>query len=276
MKPTLNGNPPRVLVVVAHPDDETVGAGCMLARLPGAFVLHLTDGAPRSARYRSRGFSGSRTDYASARRRELETAMRLAGIGPERLHNLGVPDQEAILSVGEIASRIVGYSRRIKAEILLTHAYEGGHPDHDAAALACRAAFEQLRSEGGPVPELMEMALYHANESGEMVIGEFLPAPADADCPVARWELTADEKELKRRMIEAFASQRETLEPFLPPHAESFRPAPPYDFSQPPHSGALQYELWGFPLDGERWREAAQEVVSDVVGAGLVVGVGPH
>jgi LmbE family N-acetylglucosaminyl deacetylase len=276
MKPTLNGNPPRVLVVVAHPDDETVGAGCMLARLPGAFVLHLTDGAPRSARFRAPGFSGSRADYASARRRELETAMRLAGIGPERLHNLGVPDQEAILSVSEIASRIVGYSRRIKAEILLTHAYEGGHPDHDAAALACRAAFEQLRSEGGPVPELMEMALYHANEDGEMVIGEFLPAPTGADCPVARWELTGDEKELKRRMIEAFASQRETLAPFLPPPPESFRPAPLYDFSQPPHSGALQYELWGFPLDGEGWREAAQEVVSDVVGAGLVVGVGPH
>lgn len=276
MKPTLNGNPPRVLVVVAHPDDETVGAGCMLARLPGAFVLHITDGAPRSARYRARGFEGSRADYASTRRRELEAAMRLAGIGPERLHCLGVPDQEAILSVAEIATRIAGYSRRIKAEIILTHAYEGGHPDHDAAALACRAAFEQLRSEGGPAPELMEMALYHANEKGEMVIGEFLPAPSETEANVARWELTPDEKILKQRMIEAFASQSETLAPFLPPHPESFRPAPYYDFSRPPHSGALQYELWGFPLNGERWREAAQEVASEVVGPALVVGTGPY
>ncbi|HSU84187.1 MAG TPA: PIG-L family deacetylase, partial [Thermoanaerobaculia bacterium] len=61
-----------------------------------------------------------------------------------------------------------------------------------------------------------------------------------------------------RRMIEAFATQAETLRPFLPPRGERFRPAPSYDFTRPPHEGRLQYEIWGFPIDGKRWREAAR------------------
>lgn len=44
---------------------------------------------------------------------------------------------------------------------LVTHAYEGGHPDHDAAAFVARAALDLLRRSGRPAPRLLEMALYH-------------------------------------------------------------------------------------------------------------------
>jgi hypothetical protein len=33
-----------------------------------------------------------------------------------------------------------------------------------------------------------------------------------------------------------------------------FRPAPDYDFSQPPHSGKLYYEHFDWGMSGERWR----------------------
>ena len=39
-----------IAVVVAHPDDETLGCGAQLARLRGVTLVHITDGAPRNTR----------------------------------------------------------------------------------------------------------------------------------------------------------------------------------------------------------------------------------
>ena len=36
----------RAIVVAAHPDDETAGAGALLAELADPLVVHATDGSP--------------------------------------------------------------------------------------------------------------------------------------------------------------------------------------------------------------------------------------
>jgi N-acetylglucosamine malate deacetylase 2 len=237
---------PRLLIVVAHPDDEVVGAGALISRLPDVWILHATDGAPRDPRFMARGFQGTREEYARARRRELEEALALAGVAPDRLLGLGVADQEAVFEIPRLAEGIARAVREIGPDTLLTLAYEGGHPDHDAVALAVQQAVEGI--------EILEMPLYHAEPGTEaMIVNEFLPGP-----PETRLTLTAEERELKRRMIESFATQAETLRAFLPPRDERLRPAPIHDFTRPPHEGRLQYEIWGFPIDGERWREAAR------------------
>lgn len=235
----------RVLIVVAHPDDEVVGAGALISRLPDVWILHATDGAPRDPRFLARGFAGTREEYARARRRELEDALSLAGIGPDRLLGLQIADQEAVFEIPRLTDGIARAVREIGPDTVLTLAYEGGHPDHDAVALAVQLAV------GGIA--ILEMPLYHARPWTEtMAVAKFLPGP-----PGGRLTLTDRERDLKRRMIETFATQVETLRAFLPPRDEPFRPAPPYDFTRPPHPGRLQYEIWGFPIDGKGWREAA-------------------
>lgn len=240
----LGPDPPRVLVAVAHPDDETVGAGILLSRLPDAWIVHATDGAPRDPRFMARGFQGTREEYARVRRQELEAALSLAGIGPDRLFQIGIPDQEAVFEIPRLVREIGELIRRLSPEIVLTLAYEGGHPDHDAVALAVRLATKEV--------EVVEMALYHAEpETERMVVAELLPFPGIEE---TRLVLTPEERDLKERMIRAFATQRETLQAFLPPRDEVFRPAPVYDFTRPPHPGRLQYEIWGFEMTGDRWR----------------------
>lgn len=248
----------RVLVAVAHPDDETIGAGILLSRSPDAWVIHATDGVPQDQAFVARGFSGTLEEYAAVRQRELEAALALAGIGPERLRCLGLQDQGVVFEIPRLTRELTAAFREIAPEIVLTHAYEGGHPDHDAVALAVHAAADLLRSEGARPPEIWEMALYHAepgeNPEQRMVVGEFLPATGIEETRLA---LSEEERILKRRMLDCFETQRETLAALSSPRDERFRPAPRYDFTQPPHEGRLQYEIWGFGITGESWREVA-------------------
>lgn len=239
-----------VLIIAAHPDDETIGAGIWMARRDGRrlTIVHVTGGSPRNpADALAAGFE-SREEYARARLQELHAAVALAGVMPEQCVCLDFVDQEAYLHLPELTERIAELMDRIRPGIVLTHAYEGGHPDHDAAAFAVAQAVKQCESRGR---RHYEFTSYHAGTDG-MVVGEFLgPAPA---LTVVR--LTAAECELKRAMLACFASQQHMLRLF-PVNQEKFRIAPRYDFTQAPHEGALQYEKFGWGITSEQWRQRA-------------------
>jgi LmbE family N-acetylglucosaminyl deacetylase len=131
---------------------------------------------------------------------------------------------------------------------VVSHPYEGGHPDHDACAFAARAAITRLRRRG-TAPRLMEMTSYH-RWRGTLRTGAFLPGRR----PAVQVELSAAERALKRRMLDCFASQAEVLRPFGVAR-ERFRPAPRYDFSRPP--AEVHYEALGWPLAAAAWCQLA-------------------
>jgi N-acetylglucosamine malate deacetylase 2 len=249
-----------LLVMVAHPDDEVIGLGGQLPRFRDAAILHTTDGAPRDGRdVAMHGFADPAA-YAAARRRELHAALRLAGIGAERALELGVPDQQAALHLPDLARAIARVVADRRPALIVTHAYEGGHPDHDATAFAVHAALRLL----GPSrrPALLEMAGYHAGPGGGMAVGRFLPAEGGGPpVPIA---LSPEARVLKRRMIACFATQRAVLSAFPVGDAEGLRPAPRHDFARPPHPGRLHYENHPWGMTGARFRRFAAEALRDL------------
>ncbi len=252
--------PPFLVVLSAHPDDEVVGAGSRLARLRRAVFLTVTDGAPRDGRDARRQGFPTIPAYAAARRRELAEALRLAGINPARAEGLGIPDQEAALRLAALAGQVAARLAQLRPDAVLTHPYEGGHPDHDAAAFAAHAACRLL---AGRAPVLLEMTSYH-NGPGGLTPGVFLPAGEGAEAGgEAAVRLTPGERRFKRRLLDCFATQRSVLALF-PLEQERFRPAPRYDFTRPPHQGPLFYELNPWGMSGDRFRRLAGEALAEL------------
>jgi LmbE family N-acetylglucosaminyl deacetylase len=258
------GAPP-ILLAAAHPDDETIAAGARLGRFPRLTIVHVTDGAPRDGRdARLAGFPSPEA-YAHARREELIDVMRLAGVGPERLVSLEIPDQQASLRLASLACWFARALRDLAPAAVLVHPYEGGHTDHDATAFGVHAGAELIRRAGGDPPAIVEFASYHATPEGGIVTGRFLPGEErEVAC-----ELDDAERVRKTALLAAFATQQRVLTQFgFRADTERFRLAPRYDFTRAPQPHRLWSEVLGFPLAGERWRDLARAALRELDLAG--------
>lgn len=230
-----------VALVVAHPDDETIGAGGQLLRLRGVTLVHATDGSPKA--------HPQHQAYARQRRHELAAAVALAGVPRDAMISLGFVDQDASFHLAELARRLAALFEERNIEIVVTHAYEGGHPDHDAVSFAVDAARRLMVHRGADPPDVIEMPLYHRGATG-MVAQQFVPA----DVPTVEVPLSDAAWAVKGRMLAAHASQAEVLTRF-DSRVERFRIAPSYDFWVLPNGGSLHYESADWGMTGERWRE---------------------
>jgi LmbE family N-acetylglucosaminyl deacetylase len=239
-----------VLIVAAHPDDETVGVGGQFGRLKDPYILHVTDGAPLAA-------GASRSGYAETRRREFEAAMGVAGFDMRRSVEFGAVDQETAFSLGGLTKLLLERMREIRPQVVFTHPYEGGHPDHDSCAFMVQTAAGMMESP----PLRMEFTSYHNGSPhaawSTMKTGEFLPGPKST--VVA---LTPAARERKRRMLDCYTSQQHVLKEFSVDQ-ERFRAAPHYDFSKAPHAGSLYYDDKNWRVTSSEWRKLAIEAFAN-------------
>jgi LmbE family N-acetylglucosaminyl deacetylase len=249
----------RALFLAAHPDDETLGASLLLGRLSDAIVVYLTDGAPRDPQFRQPYAHESRETYARRRSEEAAAALSWAGIGREQLIFLSAVDQESIYQAGTLLESFIDVLERLRPDIIVTHAYEGGHPDHDTAALIARSAVDKIVGQKLHCPVILEFTSYHAVD-GQRVSGEFLPPSIGQDVPEITLRFSAEDRARKARMLGCYTSQWHVISEF-PLEPERLRVAPEYDFTQPPHPGTLWYECLHWAMTGERWRELAGRVL---------------
>src|SRR5919202_823228 len=150
-----------LLAVHAHPDDECIGTGGVLARYAAegarTVLVTCTDGAVGEI---SDPALATPENLAEVRDRELAEATRILGVG--RLVKLGYRDsgmagtddnrhpasfQQA--SFDEALERVVRVMREERPQVVITYDERGGygHPDHVRAHQVAVAAFEAAGDE---------------------------------------------------------------------------------------------------------------------------------
>ncbi len=171
--------PLRLLALLAHPDDESLGVGGILATYAAqgieTFVLTATRG--QAGRYRGvRDGEGPEHPGRAALARLREAELRAAAdvLGVRELTLLDYEDG-ALDQVSPVAAvrRIAREVRRVRPQVVVTFAPDGGygHPDHIAisqfAAAAIVAAADPRHDAGvPPAPHAVSKFYYMAWPSG--------------------------------------------------------------------------------------------------------------
>jgi LmbE family N-acetylglucosaminyl deacetylase len=143
--------PGPLLLIFAHPDDESSSVGGLTAKYSQV-------GIPVDLICATHGEKGTRLDVpsdvdtATAREAGLRAAARVTGI--RDIYFLGYVDGDLEKAKdSELVGRIMDIMRKIQPEVIITFGPDGisGHPDHIAIGRATTVAFNMLKkSRGSP------------------------------------------------------------------------------------------------------------------------------
>ena len=201
----------RCMVILAHQDDEATFAG-LVQRLPDtARFLWVTNGDGLSDQLHMDDAA-----YAQARRLETIRAMGLVGVGQDRLRFLGhsekviyarmasLDDLNPAWGRADTLSFFRGMTSQVLAEVatfrpdfIVTHAWQGGQPEHDLTHLMAVLAARQVP--GCVVYEVPEYELMNT------VFLRFQPWRRGA---VHELLLSREELQIKKDMARCYETQK--------------------------------------------------------------------
>lgn len=191
----------RVLALVAHPDDEVLGAGGTLAR-------HAKNGDEVHIVFLTDGVSARGADKSAAERR-AEAARRSASLlGAQEPLFLGFPDnrldQVGLLDVTQSIEPII---REIAPDTIYTHHVRDLNIDHELCSRAVLTACRPLP--GSSVRRIYAMEVASSTEWS-------WPNAAHAFVPTRFVDISSS-LEIKRRALEAYVEEMRSF-----PHPRSF------------------------------------------------------
>jgi LmbE family N-acetylglucosaminyl deacetylase len=138
---------PRLMAVLAHPDDESLGVGGTLAKYAseGVEVFLLTATRGDAGRYRGHRPSDDQHPgpmaLASIRENELRAAASVLGVRDVSVLEHGDQRLDSA-NPREVVEEIAGHLRRVRPDVVVTFGPDGayGHPDHIAISQFTTAA----------------------------------------------------------------------------------------------------------------------------------------
>jgi LmbE family N-acetylglucosaminyl deacetylase len=218
----------RILILVAHPDDEVVACAASIARARASgaevFALYLTHGCLA----REVLWPWQRKNYAcyvAARRDEAERTAIALGINflnwPVR------PARQVWRELPQVLIEVEAAIAQCRPDQIWVPAYEGGNPDHDAL----NAVGFKLKGR----LSILEFAEYNYF-GGKAQAQRFV----SLDETVRTAVLTPEEAAAKRAALKIYASEKGNLS-YVGCERETYRPLASYDYAQPPHKGRLWY-----------------------------------
>jgi LmbE family N-acetylglucosaminyl deacetylase len=170
-----------ILLVFAHPDDETSAAGGITAK-------YVSQGHTVDLVTATGGEKGTRLEVpegvetATVRAKEQRTATAITGI--RDIYRLGYIDGELEeANFNEVTCKVLEVMDKVQPEAMITFGPDGisGHPDHVAIGRAATAAFEKAIKRGGRLRKLYYVAIpesaFASVEQGE--VGDVITRPDD-------------------------------------------------------------------------------------------------
>src|SRR5579884_952109 len=143
----------KLLCVLAHPDDESLGNGGILAKYAAEGVKTYLVTATRG----ERGWTGERREYpgkeALGKRREAELRAAARVLGLCRVEFLDYVDGDLDQAAPtEVVAKIVEQIRSVKPDVVVTFGPDGGygHPDHIAISQFTTAALVEAATPSAP------------------------------------------------------------------------------------------------------------------------------
>lgn len=195
-----NGELDRVVVLVAHPDDETIACAGLLQRATRGLVVFAVDGAPPHYGFEKK--FGSLLNYSSIRLEEASRALKfIPGVSVRRLTRptgTAFVDQHLVLDLPEASASLRHVISDFNPSLFVSHAFEGGHVDHDA----CHILAKQASAEFGL--RHLEFPLYWRTGDGTDVFQQFRPN-GNREFIL---QLTSQELNRKRRMFVEYRTQQ--------------------------------------------------------------------